>query len=269
MPELSYWINALKPCECRAVVTKREIGQISAIRFVKHMAEPSPDNIYIGFAEEVKSAILRAENCRSVTFFSSGGGEELLELAKKSEANLVAADMDILDIYERLSAVMRQYQNWVLRLLEATNIRNDIHDIVNAASELADMPLILLNSSLRVIYCSASHGVYDPIAEELFRDRVLSEEAAARLLEDGQSERKPNPAPILKRLENGNLCWIQRVYKDNKIISTMLLFSPPDREDFDAATILELTRTSISRIMQIPAERVTGLKPTSKLCSMI
>ncbi len=252
MPELSYWINALKPCECRAAVTTREIGHISAIRFVRHMAEPSPENIYIGPAEEIEAAILRRENCRGLTFFSSGGGEKLLELARRREANLVASDMDIIDIYERLSAVMRQYQNWVLRLLEATNIRNDIHDIVNAASELADMPLILLNSSFRVIYCSAPHGVSEPIAEELFRERVLSEEAAAKLLGDEQKERRPNPLPILRHLENGNLCWIQKVYKDNKIISTMLLFAPPNREDFDAATILELTRTSISRIMQIP-----------------
>ncbi len=252
MPELSYWINALKPCERRATATTSEIGYISAIHFVRNIYEPSGDSIYIGSEEEMKAGLLRFKSCRGITFFSSGGGQELIELALKREANLVTADMDIIDIYERLSAVMRRYQNWNLRLLEATNIRNDIHDIVNAAAELAEMPLILLNSSLRVIYCSDFRGVSDPIAEELFRDRVLSVGSAAKLLGDDRSERKPNPSPVLRRLENGNLCWIQKVYKDNKIISTMLLFAPPEREDFDSATILELTKKSISRIMQIP-----------------
>lgn len=252
MSELSYWIRALKPYECKVVIETPEIQQIFAIRFARHMDEPSLDNIYIGDAKEVEAAISRAESCSGITFFSSGGGEGLLQLAQKRKANLVAVDLDIFEIYDRLSAVMKQYQNWFLRMLEATNIRNDIHDIVNAAAELAGMPLVLLNSSYRVIYCSETRRISDPIADELFETGVLSDNSEKILFGEDRCENKQNGVLVFRSLESGNVCWIQKVLKDNKVISTMLLFATDSRKDFDAATIMELTRISISRIMQIP-----------------
>ena len=250
MPELKYWIRALEPCECRVTSPRPDIGSIAAIRFARHMASPSPDSIYIGDPAEVEAALSQTGDLRGVTFFSSGRRDGLAKLAEERGANLVEAEMDVIDIYERLSEVMRRYQGWNLRMLEATNIRNDIHDIVNAASELAEMPLILLNSSLRVIYRSGAQGVNDPVLEELFRDRALSQESAAYLHVGKYGEETAEPVRLT--LEGGNLCWVQKVYKDNKIISTMLLFAPPERGDFDAATILKLTQKGISRIMRIP-----------------
>jgi len=251
MSELSFWVDALRPFAGESVISVPKLPMISAIRFVRHMGTPAADIIYVGTGDEVQRAMEGEHKCKGLTFFSSGGYERLIELAGENGANLVISELDIIDIHDRLSDVMRRYQLWSKSLLEAASAGN-IHSVVKTVSELSGMPLFLLNSRFRVIFSSDIQGSAEPIAGELDKNGYLSEKSAQILFgEDGKNISR-EPAFIFRVMDNGNICWIQKVLKDNKIISTMLMFAPASRRDFDAETMLELTRTAISRIMRMP-----------------
>ena len=250
MAELSFWVDALRPLAAEAVISKPKLPAISAVDFARHMETPAPDTIYVGEGDEVYSALERGE-VSGITFFSSGADEKLIGLAKREGVNLVVSELDILDIHSKLSAVMRRYQLWSKSLLEAAFTGN-IHSVVNRVSELSGMPLFLLNSRFRVIYSSENQPLSEPMAQELNNTGYLSEASAQILFGGDGSDISREPVFIFRRLENGNICWTQKVLKDSKIISTMLMFAPASRADFDAETMLDLTRTAISRIMRMP-----------------
>lgn len=250
MAELSFWVDSLRPLAAEAVISAPRLPVISAVSFVRHMETPAADTIYVGTGAEIFS-VLEQGQVSGITFFASGTDEKLIELAEKKGINLIVSELDILEIHSRLSAVMRRYQFWSESLLEAA-CSGSIHSVVNKVSELSGMPLFLLNSRFRVIFSSDRQAAAEPIAEELNKNGYLSEATAQILFGEDGSDIGREPAFIFRRLENGNICWTQKVLKDSKIISTMLMFAPDSRADFDAETMLELTRTAISRIMRMP-----------------
>lgn len=60
--------------------------------------------------------------------------------------------LELLDLHERLSAVLRRHQEWNVLLLRAAGRRHSIQDVVDTAAELAGGALFLLNAGCRVVF---------------------------------------------------------------------------------------------------------------------
>lgn len=252
MARLSFWVDALRPFAKESVVSEPRLPEVSAIDFARHMDRPSADTVYLGSPDEVADAIERASECRGITFFSSGESKELARLAEARGVNLVVSELDVLDIHGRLSAVMRRYRHWSQSLLEAA-FTGSIQSVVDRVTELSGMSLFLLNSRSRVIYSSEKQTLIEPLAGELKSTGYLSENSAKLLFgEEITKAAGDELSTIFRELDSGNVCWMQKVVKDSKIISTMLLFAPSSRADFDAETMFTLTRSAISRIVRLP-----------------
>jgi hypothetical protein len=251
MARLSFWVDALRPFAKESVVSEPRLPEVSAIDFARHMDRPSADTVYLGSPDEVADAIERASECRGITFFSSGESKELARLAEARGVNLVVSELDVLDIHGRLSAVMRRYRHWSQSLLEAA-FTVSIQSVVDRVTELSGMPLFLLNSRSRVIYSSEKQTLIEPLAGELKSTGYLSENSAKLLFGEEIKAAGDELSTIFRELDSGNVCWMQKVVKDSKIISTMLLFAPSSRADFDAETMFTLTRSAISRIVRLP-----------------
>jgi len=248
---LSFWVDALRPFAKESVVSEPRLPEISAIAFARQMDKPSADTVYLGGAEDVMSAMERCPECRGVTFFSSGESEELIRLAGDRGVNLVVSELDILDMYGRLSAVLSRYRHWSQLVMEAA-FTGSIQAVVDRVTELTGMPLFLLNSRFRVIYSSEKLPLREPLAEELKKTGHLAEHSVELLLDDETKSACGEDGTVFRRLESGNVCWLKNVIKDSKTISTMLMFAPSSQADFDAETILELVRSAVSRIMRMP-----------------
>lgn len=131
--------------------------------------------------------------------------------------------LELLDLHERLSAVLRRHQEWNVLLLRAAGRRHSIQDVVDTAAELAGGALFLLNAGCRVVYFGGRACLDSAPAREMLERGLLSPNTARDLLEEGRTD---SAIPLCRVMGSEGRCWSRRVLQDDSLISHMLLFTP-------------------------------------------
>ena len=222
-------------------------AQFSSVRFVRYWDGPDPTALWVGSGEELRALLDRYPGLsalRGLSFFSAGTAQDLDNLAQILGINLVVTDLDLLELHERLSTVLRRYQNWALRLMEAAGRRHSIQDVADCGAELAGGSLFLLNTGGRVVYYGGRACLDSQPAREMLDHGILSPTTAAGLLPKEGSE----TSLVCQAMGSRGKCWARAVYKRGSLISYMLLFTPVGWHDSDTGPLLELVSQNVSRV---------------------
>lgn len=226
MSQLEYWIQPLQGYLLARPAVRASLPQIRAVRFVRHWEGPDPTVLWLGEGAEIRSFLEISGDLSGVTLFAAGDATGLLSLAESRSVNLVITRLELLDLHERLSAVLRRHQEWNVLLLRAAGRRHSIQDVVDTAAELAGGALFLLNAGCRVVYFGGRACLDSAPAREMLERGLLSPNTARDLLEEGRTD---SAAPLCRVMGSEGRCWSRRVLQDDSLISHMLLFTPPPR----------------------------------------
>ncbi len=244
MAGINGWLSPLRGHITGQTLADSTPWEFHAVRFVRRWDGPDPAVLWIGGAEELHPLLEDGQVPAGTAFFSAGGTASLLDLAQKRQVSLVTTDLDLFALSDVLSAALRRRQEWSFRLLEAAGQRHNVQDVVEAGAKLAGGALFLLNAGRKVIYASGSACPDSAPVRELVEQGRLRE-PSARVLMSGDPGQTGEA--YCYAMGSEGRCWVQRVYKNQSLISYMLLFVPCGNWDLDAATLLELVRENVSR----------------------
>ena len=68
MSDISFWAKAAKANLDECVVSSREIGDVTSVRFARFMALPEPGTVYIATGDEMHSILTGGKSCLGATF---------------------------------------------------------------------------------------------------------------------------------------------------------------------------------------------------------
>lgn len=247
MSHLICWMQALQGHLLEQICPHAEIPTVQSIRFVRHWESSDGGALWLGEGQELLHLLSEHRISAGRTFFAAGDAPGLVPLAQTCDINLVVTDLPMLDLFERLSTVLRRYQSWSTRLLEVGYQRHSIPDVVRVAAELAGGALFLLNAGCRVIHFGGHACLNAAPAREMMDSGQLSQASMGDLLGPDTDAQSTSPQ-LCRVMGSEGKCWAQRVFKDGSLISYMLLFTPTTWRDADVCALLGLVRTNVSRI---------------------
>ncbi len=254
MSDISYWAKAANADLGQCIVSSRELGDITCVRFARFMTLPEPGTVYVGTGQEVHSILIGGKSCIGTTFFVSDASPGLLRAAKDAGINLIVSHLDTIALHNSISELAMKYLGWSQRITGNCNIQ----DLVDTAYDIARMPLFLINAGRRVIYYGGIGYVRNNFTHEMLQTGLLSEESMRYLTDGSVQEGAVSPMLMYRAFDDGGGCWIHQVLKDESIISSMLLFVPAGREDFDSETLLKTVRNTLGRIVSDTGEYWAG-----------
>lgn len=247
MSQLACWLAPLQGHILHQSITHVPLSQITAVRFVRYWGGQDLSALWVGTGPEIR-ALLERWPCPAVLhgtfFFAAGPTDGLEDMARALDLDLVVTDLELLELHERLSAVLRRHQDWSLRLLSAAGRRHNIQDVADCAAELAGGALFLLNTGGRVVYYGGRACLDSDPAREMLDKGILSPITAQLLLPNGDG-----PALSCQAMGSRGKCWGKKVYKRGELISYMLLFTPTGWQDADTDALLELVSENVSRVV--------------------
>lgn len=247
MSNITYWMDAVhaKPDQC--YIAQPRLSDIISIRFIGNIKEFSPDTLYLGSAEAVRRLLADPAPIpiSGITFFVSGFLTELPRLAAGRGVNMVCAEEDLFSLHNLLDEQVQKYRSWSIRFHELSTPGRPIQDVVDEAARITGFSIFLLNTADRVIFKHVNPQIQSPSLLALQENGFLTPELKTLLTDPGGASRF-----MVKELENGCICWIHKVYKQGTAISNMIFAAPASARRFDAYTVMELTRSTIQRLMQ-------------------
>lgn len=247
MSQLACWLAPLQGHVLYQPKTGSAPSGITSVRFVRYWGGPDRSALWVGSGEEIRALLEQYTGLsilRDFCFFSTGPAQDLVPLVQAMGINLVVTDLELLELHERLSAVLRRHQDWSLRLLSAAGRRHNIQDVADCAAELAGGALFLLNTGGRVVYYGGRACLDSDPAREMLDKGILSPITAQLLLPNGDG-----PALSCQAMGSRGKCWSKKVYKRGELISYMLLFTPTGWQDADTDALLELVSENVSRVV--------------------
>ena len=248
MSQLTCWLAPLQGHILYQTAVDTPLSQISSVRFVRYWSGPDSSALWVGSGEEIH-ALLEQHTGLSVLcgfcFFATSTAPDLDILAQAMGVHLVVTDLELLELHERLSAVLRRYQDWGLRLMAAAGRRHNIQDVADCGAELAGGSLFLLNTGGRVVYYGGRACLDSDPAREMLDHGILSPATAAALLPGAKG--RTDPACLAKG--SRGKCWTKAVYKRGDLISYMILFTPKGWQDADTDALLDLVSENVSRVV--------------------
>ncbi len=247
MSNITYWMEAVhaQPDQCH--IAQPQLAEIASIRFIGNSRKFSADTLYLGSAGSVRE-LFESPGCAplsGITFFASGFLEELPRLAAARDANVISSEEDLFSLHDLLDEQVQKYRSWSLRFRELSSPGHPIQDVVDEAACITGFSIFLLNTADRVIFKHVNPQIEAPSIRVLEEKGFLAPELKAMLTDANGSDRV-----LLKDLEEGYICWIYKVYKQETAISNMIFAAPAQARRFDAYTVMELTRTAIHRLMR-------------------
>lgn len=247
MSHITYWMDAVHARPDQCYLAQPQLAHIRAIRFVGAVREFSPDILYLGNAEAIRGLLEGPTPARlfGTTFFASGFQPELLSLAAKRGVNVACSEEDLFSLHNLLDEQVQKYRSWSLRFHELSSPGHPIQDVVDEAARITGFSVFLLNTADRVIFKNTNPRLQAPSIRRLQEDGFLEPELKALLADPGSSSRI-----LFKELEGDCVCWIYKVYKQGTAISNMIFAAPASARRFDTYTVMELTRSSIHRLMR-------------------
>ena len=163
MSQFSHWLCAMQEHIIADVTSVPSLPQIQTIRFVRCFDGPDATALWIGEGSDILSLLDRREDLAGLAFFAAGDAAGLAGRAQERKVDLAVACLDLLELYDRLSAILRRRQAWAVRLLEAAGRQHNIQDIVDTAAELACGSLFLLNAGRKVVHFSGHTCLTPPL----------------------------------------------------------------------------------------------------------
>lgn len=219
---------------------------IHALRFVRSWSAASPGALWIGESGEIRSLLESGQSLKDKAFCCAGGDEALVELAQSRQACLIATDLELFPLFDKISDALHRRQERAYQLLEAAGMRHNIQDVINTGARLAKGALFLLNADLQVLYNGGSACLDSPYAREMLELGCLSMRSLNALCPEGWAGR--SPGAVLRRPVGGQqCCCVQRVFKGQRLVSYLLLFAPTSDEMLDAPGLLGLIQENINR----------------------
>lgn len=242
MSQMACWTQALGSDILAQTVCMPVLPDIQAVRFVCQW-ERDPAVLWVGTGEELLELMQAQDSLSGLTFFASGDAPGLIPLAQQRRANLVASAMELTRLHEALSAVLRRYQGWELLLVKAAGRRHGLQGMMDAAAQLAEGALFLLDSGGRVA-CSGSCACLDiSPARRLVQLGQLPEGMLPSAGADG-------PDGLAHCPVEGGSCWAKQIQGADGSTACMLLFTAPGWTRPDAAELLHLAHSAAE---QVPA----------------
>lgn len=247
MLQLTCWLAPLQGHILHQSSADASLSQRASVRFARYWDGPDPTALWVGSGQELRTLLeqyVGLSALRGHAFFSTGTAQGLEELAQAMGVFLVVTDLELLELHERLSAVLRQYRSWELRLMEAAGRRHSIQDVADCGAELAGGALFLLSTGGRVVYYGGHTCLDSDPAREMLDHGILSPATAAILLPKSEG----GPSLVCQAMGSRGKCWTSAVYKGGSLISHMLLFTPTGWRDSDTGPLLDLVSQNVSRV---------------------
>ena len=254
MSQFSHWLCAMQEHIIADVTSVPSLPQIQTIRFVRCFDGPDATALWIGEGSDILSLLDRREDLAGLAFFAAGDAAGLAGRAQERKVDLAVACLDLLELYDRLSAILRRRQAWAVRLLEAAGRQHNIQDIVDTAAELACGSLFLLNAGRKVVHFSGHTCLDSPPAQEMLELGLLTASTMQSLTDDGPAG--PASSLFCHAMGSRGKCWVQHVRKRGELISYMVLFTPFFWRDADACMLLQKQKMGALIVF----ERKTKLK---------
>lgn len=252
MSQFSHWLCAMQEHIIADVTSVPSLPQIQTIRFVRCFDGPDATALWIGEGSDILSLLDRREDLAGLAFFAAGDAAGLAGRAQERKVDLAVACLDLLELYDRLSAILRRRQAWAVRLLEAAGRQHNIQDIVDTAAELACGSLFLLNAGRKVVHFSGHTCLDSPPAQEILELGLLTASTMQSLTDDGPAG--PASSLFCHAMGSRGKCWVQHVRKRGELISYMVLFTPFFWRDADACMLLGAVRDTISWVTASQAD---------------
>jgi len=247
MSQVSSWTEALTPFVVEMRISREELSNNPAIRFVRHYhSSIVGDVIYIGDEAATRQAFSSSPPPSNTTFFICGGTPLPTFLSGEGN-NFIAVALDELDTYERISSVSALYRKWSDTLDRAVCKGERIQTILDAAAELAAADIVLLNMANRVIFVSRQGETTPALFDELFYTGILS----STLLDALEIQISRESSVVQWRELNEAVCWFYPVFKNGQLISHMLLIAPKSSSSLDGATLLSMLQERITDFFSI------------------
>lgn len=247
MLQLTCWLAPLQGHILHQSSADASLSQHSSVRFARYWDGPDPTALWVGDGQELHTLLeqyVGLSVLRGHAFFSTGTAQGLEELAQVMGVALVVTDLELLELHERLSSVLRRYRSWELRLVEAAGRRHSIQDVADCGAELAGGALFLLSTGGRVVYYGGHTCLDSDPAREMLDHGILSPATATILLPKSEG----GPSLVCQAMGSRGKCWASAVYKGGSLISHMLLFTPTGWRDSDTGPLLELVSQNVSRV---------------------
>ena len=247
MLQLTCWLAPLQGHILHQSSADASLSQHSSVRFARYWDGPDPTALWVGDGQELHTLLeqyVGLSVLQGHAFFSTGTAQGLEELAQVMGVALVVTDLELLELHERLSSVLRRYRSWELRLVEAAGRRHSIQDVADCGAELAGGALFLLSTGGRVVYYGGHACLDSDPAREMLDHGILSPATATTLLPKSEGV----PSLVCQAMGSRGKCWASAVYKGGSLISHMLLFTPTGWRDSDTGPLLELVSQNVSRV---------------------
>lgn len=174
MANIAFFIKQLKPHIIRKNITYPEISTTADISlFDQHTMEPGDNQLYIGSSCDAPALFDKLPPDARATFFLSGDSSALPAWFSR-QFNIISTDLSLIELYSRVSRILRSYQTWNRTLTDALRQDNSLRHIVELAGQLLQGHILLFNPGMHLLEYTRADFFADPIAEEAKKDGFLS-----------------------------------------------------------------------------------------------